>query len=644
MAGRQYPAPPMRRIRVFAFDPQASMTSDSAAINVATIKLPWEQSWEEPLSPGPVNDYLEVIDIDPVSGQLYEPVDLNHPFLLAQDGLAPSEGDPLFHQQMVFAVSMKTIRIFERALGRRVLWAPRLLPKKEQTEDEKYKPVDKLRVHPHALREPNAYYSREKKALLFGYFQTSTQHTGARWVFTALSHDIVVHEVTHAILDGLHRRFAEPTSADSLAFHEAFADIVALLSHFTIEEAVKTQIAKQGGRLDNRSILSGLARQFGAATGRDGALREAIDDMDDRSPVTLTDELVEPHERGAVLVAAVFDAFLSIYEKRTADLLRIAGVRPDPGLKTLQAGLQDLHPDLVSRLTREAAKAADHIMRMCIRSLDYLPPVDVRFGDFLRAIVTADHDLVPDDPMGYRMAVIDGFRRRGIFSEECLSLAVDSLLWEAPPHELTLKDLDIRDLDLQPKFERSEVIKAASENAKHVHSWLRQVDDDEEVDRRWQETCGVVFRHALIPEQDRETIHSHPGNEDGDFPPVEVHSVRTTRRTGPDGQDLRQLIIEIAQQRRGFLSSESQRVQDADPLNPKEPDFIFRGGSTLIFDLREGHLRYAIRKPIADDVRLERQRAFLTETRFGASAQTYAANAAGKKFDDEPFAFVHRGC
>ncbi|TGS99300.1 hypothetical protein EN856_37365, partial [Mesorhizobium sp. M8A.F.Ca.ET.213.01.1.1] len=108
----------------YAFDPQASTSAATAGVNVATIKIPWEQSWEEEIQPGPINDYLEVIDIDPVSGQFYEPVDLNHPYLLAQDGLAPSEGDPRFHQQIVFAVAMKTIRTFERALGRRVFWAP----------------------------------------------------------------------------------------------------------------------------------------------------------------------------------------------------------------------------------------------------------------------------------------------------------------------------------------------------------------------------------------------------------------------------------------------------------------------------------------------------------------------------------------
>jgi hypothetical protein len=57
-------------------------------------------------------------------------VDLTDPHLLAQDGLAPSEGNPQFHQQMVYAVAMTTVANFERALGRRALWAPRF------TEDD----------------------------------------------------------------------------------------------------------------------------------------------------------------------------------------------------------------------------------------------------------------------------------------------------------------------------------------------------------------------------------------------------------------------------------------------------------------------------------------------------------------------------
>jgi hypothetical protein len=641
MSDGQYPAPPMRRLRVYAFDPQASTRLDTAGVNVATIKLSWEQSWEDQLQPGPINDYLEVIDIDPVSGQFYDPVDLNHPHLLAQDGLAPSEGDPRFHQQMVFAVAMKTIRTFERALGRRVFWAPRFVPGPQRGRSgELFETVEKLRIYPHALREPNAYYSRTKKALLFGYFQTTSPSAGASWVFTTLSHDIIVHEVTHAILDGLHRRFAEPTSVDSLAFHEAFADIVALFSHFTLEEAVQAQIANEGGRLDNRSLLSGLARQFGTATGRDGALREAIDASTEGRPAILTEDMTEPHERGAILVAAVFDAFLSIYEKRTADLFRIAGLRP--GVQPAH----DLHPDLVARLAREASKAAEHVMRMCIRALDYLPPVDVRFGDFLRAIVTADYDLVPDDVLGYRLAVIEGFRRRGIVPDGCLSLAPDSLLWEPPAHRL-IADYDDLYLDLEPKFKRSDAVKTADENAETVHDWImgsKTFRDTE--DEPWQEVCGVVFRRELREEDDLETILRRPGNSSTDYPPVEIHSVRTTRRTGPDGQDLRQLIIEIAQQRRGFHDEQVQKEQDTQKTGRvRTGDFEFRGGATLIFDLREGHLRYAIRKRISDNVRLEHQRNFLQNHCFGSLAFAYGLQDASDRADsEEPFALVHRGC
>src|SRR6478609_9337094 len=113
--------PPYRRLRIYAFDPGASTSLDTAVINEAVLKLPWEDG----VRPGPIGEYLEVIDVDPASRAFYDPVDLDHPSLLAQDGHPPSEGNPQFHQQMVYAVAMTTIRNFERALGRCVLWAPK---------------------------------------------------------------------------------------------------------------------------------------------------------------------------------------------------------------------------------------------------------------------------------------------------------------------------------------------------------------------------------------------------------------------------------------------------------------------------------------------------------------------------------------
>lgn len=631
-----YPRPPVRRLRVYAFDPQASTKIDTAGINVATIDLDWETEHEESLQPGPVNDYLEVIDVDPVSGQFYDPVDLNHPHLLAQDGLAPSEGDPRFHQQMVFAVAMKTIRAFERALGRRIFWAP-----KKRKDHPGYDPVQRLRVYPHALREPNAYYSKQKIALLFGYFRSMARDAGASWVFTALSHDVVVHETTHAILDGLHRRYAEPTSVDSLAFHEAFADIVALLLHFTLGEAVHAEISVNGGNLDQRTLMTGLAKQFGRATGRGGALREAIDDKLGGEPdPNQLEGLTEPHARGAVLVAAVFEAFLTIYQHRSADLTRLAGVTPGSG--------RALHPDLVGRLAREATKSAEHVLRMCLRALDYLPPVDVRFGEFLRAIITADTDLVPVDPHGYRIAMIEAFRRRGIVPENCLSLAPDSLLWEPVSWEGTkeddaLKIDDMPELDLGRKAKREEAAEAAEKNRKIVQDWLMK-EEDKETDAAWQKACGVIFRAGLTGPEPY-TVMNWSSERKGEgprrVPNVEVHSVRTTRRTGPDGQDVRQLVIEVAQRRRGFFAPDQQQTEDgSEQTKPAAPDFTFRGGATLIFDLFSRRLRYAIRKRITDERRLVTQRDFL----LGRANSTLGMAYSGEdEVAREPFAMVHRG-
>src|SRR5216117_1580528 len=120
---------------------------------------------------------------------------------------------------MVYAVAMTTITNFEKALGRKALWAPR---KGQKNKPEQF--VRRLRVYPHALREANAYYSPEKKALLFGYFPASAVDPGRNLpggtVFACLSHDIIAHETTHALLDGMHRRFIEPSNPDTLALHE----------------------------------------------------------------------------------------------------------------------------------------------------------------------------------------------------------------------------------------------------------------------------------------------------------------------------------------------------------------------------------------------------------------------------------------
>lgn len=634
-----YPVPPKRRLRVFAFDPSLTTQLDTVAINQLTLAVPWEA-----LEPGPVGEYLEIVDVDPASGAAYPPVDLNDPYLLAQDGLAPAEGDPRFHQQMLYAVAMLTIQRFEEALGRRVLWS---VPRHAQAGPDQWQYVQRLRIYPHALREANAYYSPEKKALLFGYFNARPQQSALALpgglVFTCLSHDVIAHEVTHALLDGMHRRFAEPSNPDVLAFHEAFADLVALLQHFSYPEVLRHQLARTRGDLASQNLLGELAQEFGQAIGSHGALRDALGRRDPHTntwqPVepdpTALGRTSEPHERGSILVSAVFGAFLHIYQTRTADLLRIATA----GTGILPAGA--LHPDLVNRLAQEAASAARHVLRMCIRALDYCPPVDLTFGDYLRALVTADRDVVADDTLYYRVALIESFRRWGIYPEGVRNLSEESLLWQPPTAAeaaaltAALGDAAVlRGLcpDWGLSSNRRAVFEQAQKNQEKLQNGLFMPPHPAAM-RALGLTIGPDVPGSFFASR---TFT--------DYPTIEIHAVRPARRIGPGGEVRTDLVIVASQRRRGYFDPAMQHAVDHGQQTPPPADFIFRGGCTLLVDLDSGAVRYIIRKDVLSEPRLTQQRQYLHQQWLPAVRGTYFGSRGDGKEDGlaEPFAMLHR--
>ncbi len=203
---------------------------------------------------------------------------------------------------------------------------------------------------------------------------------------------------------------------DEVAFHEAFADIVPLFLHFWESEVLATQIAEIRGQLNERSPLAGAVAASGrSSSGETGCgLRNVFGKTDDAGnwhprqpdPKRYQTEK-EPHARGDILVAAVFEAFKQIYDSRVADLRRLAS----KGTGKLPDG--DLHPDLVNRFTHEASRSAEQVLDMCVRALDYLPPVEVTFGDFLRGVITADFELERKTPSttgwpGYRLSARTG--------------------------------------------------------------------------------------------------------------------------------------------------------------------------------------------------------------------------------------------
>jgi Subtilase family len=633
--------PAYRPLRVYAYDPSLGARLKTLSINVATLNVRWEAD----LQPGPIGEYIEVIDVDPATQCCYAPVDLNHPHILTESGLSPSEASPQFHQQMTYAVAMKTIEHFEDALGRVALWAPR----EKMVDGERHTEyVQRLRIYPHALRAKNAYYSPDRKALLLGYFTASGSNAGTSLpggvVFTATSHDIVAHETTHALLDGLHRRFREDTNPDVFAFHEAFADIVALFQHFTLPEALRHQIAETRGDLEKQNLLGQLAVQFGEATGRYGALRDYIGNFvkvkvagddesageyvngesDDAEPSdprpkeiwkrrdpqrTDYEDATEPHKRGAVLVAAVFDAFLQIYKRRTDDLLRLATA----GSGILPKGA--ISADLIDRLAREASKVAGQFLNICIRALDYCPPVDLTFGEYLRALITADADLVRNDKHGYRTAFIEAFRNRGIYPQDVKHLSPGSLIWEPPP--LPLQQANVRavlnqmSIDWDMSAKREAAYKSSEKNAKIFWRWLmdpKQVSDEEIT------ALGLL----RIDKPRRHEI----GKCTGELRRIEIHSVRPARRVGPDGNIRSDLIVEITQ---SFRLSE-------------RPGVPFRGGCTLLIDLATAEVRYMVRKKVDSLARLQQQRDFRPAAARGLRANYFAGESAAR----EPFAMMHR--
>lgn len=566
-----------------------------------TVNTPYEE-----LQPGPVGNYVQVIDYDATNGRYYTPVDLEDPYIMISNGLEPSEANPQFHQQMVYAIASQTIAHFESALGRKIKW--------DRSQ--------KLRIFPHGMETANAYFDRSLHALVFGYFRAVKRDFGrnlpGQMVYTCLSHDIVAHETAHAILHDQRYFFDESCSEDSLAFHEAFADVVALFQHFTVKEPLQEMIRLTGGEIFRSTIepeiqpdgsvpliqahltrdnpLVGLAVQFGEAMGMRQALRAAIG-----TPPNSIDlqKYHEPHLRGSVLVAAIFDAYFTIYVKRTNDLVRISqALRMGSGMQN------SLHPDIVNRLADTASKTASDFLNICIRALDYCPAVDIRFGDYLRAMITADLDLFHEDKYEYRTTIIDAFRSRGIVPQGVSSYTEESLILERRSPEATL-------------------------NCPMVSSVTYKIGK-----HGWQENDRSIF--SKLHDWAKDNADTLGLTVDPNEPKlkIQVRSLHPMHRVSDDGKLIHDIVA-------GFYQYKMVRLDERDENSPKFP---FRGGTTVIFD-EDGNVRYIIAKRISDTVRLREQREHLKLLQNDIAFAPYSIDATRiltKAFRPD-FGIIHRG-
>jgi hypothetical protein len=187
---------------------------------------------------------------------------------------------------------------------------------------------------------------------------------------------------------------------------------------------------------------------------------------------------------------------------------------------------------------------------MAIRAIDYCPPVDLGFSDYLSALLTVDSELVPEDHHRYREILHRNFAAYGITKA---SKTGEDGTW----------------LRCQGDFIYSRT---------HFDSMLR---DKEEVFRFLWEN-----RQAL---------------KIGDLGYLEVQSVRPSTRIGPDGFVLRETIAEYVQiltltakeLRADFGIDVPAEIQEWRRLR------VF-GGGTLVFD-EYGQLKYQIAKHLTKD-------------------------------------------
>jgi len=252
----------------------------------------------------------------------------------------------------------------------------------------------------------------------------------------------------------------------------------------------------------------------------------------------------EPHDRGSILVAAVFDAYFTSYIKKSRDLMTIASSGTGSNA--------DLHPSLVNRLADEASKTAKEFEHICIRALDYCPVTDIRFGDFLQALITADFDLVPDDQYGYRSAFIDAFRSRGI-RPYASSYSEEALRWGGP-----------------------HVDDGSTLQCRGMIPYLQQQMTDEDFRAKQKHNAETIYNFAL---QHAVELGLDPVDKNS---PISVFSFHPVLRTAPDGRPLLEMVVQILQ----TLTL---------PDDSGGPETKVHGGAALVFNI-DGTVRYAIHK------------------------------------------------
>jgi hypothetical protein len=186
-----------------------------------------------------------------------------------------------------------------------------------------------LNIIPQAGKELNAYYDRS--ALRFFYYSS-----GLKTMYTADSCDVVSHELGHALLDAMRPDFWSVQSLEIWSFHEAFADICALVSVMQYDTILNNILQSTNNDISKSNSVSKLAEEFGVLVyslggSKTGSLQDclrnpALEQFKYVDPKTLPKDgrddqlLAECHSFGKVFTAAWYKILVEIYKLELARL------------------------------------------------------------------------------------------------------------------------------------------------------------------------------------------------------------------------------------------------------------------------------------------------------------------------------------
>jgi hypothetical protein len=346
------------------------------------------------------------------------------------------------------------------------------------------------------------------------------------------------------------------------------------------------------------SVILGLGEEFGqeldgGVTGiRKTALRRSVKmeppaEMVPPRPANYYlnyEEFKEPHRRGELLVAAMMNAFLLIWRERLKGL----GAATIPGSNRQPASERFLDRQ---RVVEEGAAVAEQLITMSIRALDYTPPTDLEFCDFLSALLTGDYEIRPDDSKyDFRKTLKESFLAYGMAPTSKYG-GDEEGIWEPPNHTL--------------RYDRT-----------RFESLTRDPDE--------------VFRFIW---ENREAL----GLEAGAY--TKVLSVRPCMRTNPDdGFVLRETVAEYYQQL-NIMAEELKQYGIKTPTGmPADFEVTIYGGGSLIFD-EFGRVKFHVRNRILNPERQTRRLKSLWEYGYFDNSP---AEEGGDFYGGRRFAEMHR--